>query len=800
MVNDATTPHKNSNGHTVSYTYDQANNILTARKTNNGLVTNVYDAMNHVTKMTVGQAPTADAVTNNTYYPSGLLHTMQDPKLNTYTYAYDLMGRKSSLTYPDSSTDHESWTYDLAGNLGTFKNRDNYTQTFVYDNRERSQGFSWNDNSTPNVTITYQDTAPFTVTNACAYPAARTITVTDIYNDDGTLRSEKEASSAETGISRTVNYTYFANLKRATVVYPGPAHTVTYSYTPRGAPYASADNGAGVRVYGFDHNENLVVHATGSTPIWENGINFNAMDENTAATFQFVSGVRSAAYGYDAMNDRTSIARDGGAADTFGYDLNEQSTTATQSGVPSTFTYDANGNRNDNANYVVNSLNQYTKFNNVTITYDNRGNVTSDGNGTYAYDAQNRMTSATVGAVSTAFLYDGYNRKFSRAETTSGVTTTTVNIWDGWNLIEECPFGNSTPTYTYFHGIDGVEKRLGGSTSPLYYFRDALGSVTHVTDASGNLKEWYKYDRFGAASIYDGNNSPLTASAYDIRHLFTNQLWMPKVGLYDYRNRVYSPVLQRFMQTDPIGFGGDASHLYRLGGNNPINAADWTGLNVDIIVHAPVGHASWRITDPTSLSGFRYYDFGPSNGWPRNTDPVPGRWASNTSTYFGVDILTSFTTPEQDLVLRAAFNTEVSKTNLQYATCDNNCYQAGYDIADSALVRDGNLINPVDPNTGNIYDASYNWVGWENPDTGNIYDAKGNWAGWNGNWQQNFRQSSNGSGSAGGGVGNTGFSGFGTRGSGSPFAGLSFSSVNAAIAYVFWGGSTQSRIPPEQSH
>jgi len=183
--------------------------------------------------------------------------------------------------------------------------------------------------------------------------------------------------------------------------------------------------------------------------------------------------------------------------------------------------------------------------------------------------------------VSTAFLYDGYNRKFSRAETTSGVTTTTVNVWNGWNLIEECNYGTSTPTYSYIYGIDGVEERLGGTTSPLYYFHDALGSVTHVTDSSGTLKEWYKYDRFGAVTILSATNTQLSASAYDIRHLFTSQLWMPNVKLYDYRNRVYSPILQRFMQTDPIGFGGDPSHLYRYCGNSPLAWNDYLGEDFD---------------------------------------------------------------------------------------------------------------------------------------------------------------------------------------------------------------------------
>jgi len=70
-------------------------------------------------------------------------------------------------------------------------------------------------------------------------------------------------------VHRTVNYTYFASLKPATVAYPGPSpsHTVGYGYTPRGRVYDVADNGVVMRLYGFDHNENLTTFVTGPNAI-----------------------------------------------------------------------------------------------------------------------------------------------------------------------------------------------------------------------------------------------------------------------------------------------------------------------------------------------------------------------------------------------------------------------------------------------------------------------------------------------------------------------------------------------------
>jgi RHS repeat-associated protein len=39
-----------------------------------------------------------------------------------------------------------------------------------------------------------------------------------------------------------------------------------------------------------------------------------------------------------------------------------------------------------------------------------------------------------------------------------------------------------------------------------------------------------------------------------------------------------SPELGRFLQTDPIGFGGDASNLYRYCHNDPEDFGDPMGL------------------------------------------------------------------------------------------------------------------------------------------------------------------------------------------------------------------------------
>ena len=507
---------------------------------------------------------------------------------------------------PNSSTQsREEWTYDAVGNVATYTTRGGQVKTCTFDDRNRELTCNWSD-STPDVTMTYDDASRLLTMSSSVSALSYT------YNDANQMLTETQDINSPVDLSaKTVSYTYNnSDGLRDGMNYPGGT-ALTYTFTNRNQLKDIVSGGNNVATYAYDLNGSVatktLINGTLATYTYDNASRLT----NVAHTKSGANLIANA-YTLNSVGNRTArsetVGSNSAKTDKYGFDPTDQLTDvkynrndgAGSHDRQTAFAYDAVGNRvtmNEDADgsasgsvvttpYSANALNQYTAIDGLaTPAYDNRGNITTlqtETGGptwTYGYDAQNRLISVSgTNGVTASFAYDARNRCVARTVSSSML----LFVWDDWNLLDERNTSDAVQAY-YVHGarVDELIAKTD-SSGAVYYHQDGLGSTVALTNGSGNLLERYTFDAYGQPSLSDGSGSSITVTGFGNRFLFTGREWLAsgsnKLEIYDYRNRVYTPGVGRFLQTDPIGFDAGDANLYRYVFNNSVLNTDPLGL------------------------------------------------------------------------------------------------------------------------------------------------------------------------------------------------------------------------------
>jgi RHS repeat-associated protein len=303
---------------------------------------------------------------------------------------------------------------------------------------------------------------------------------------------------------------------------------------------------------------------------------------------------------------------------TWGYDVLGQ--VNSDSSADRAYQYDAIGNRKKSANsttlptddnYTANALNQYSTIatSSASPNYDDDGNATAyplpvnpSTNATLTWDAENRLTSATVNGVNTTYAYDAQSRRIAKTSTINNQQSAIYYLYDGWNVIAEYSRSVGVPptlSKTYLWGLDlsGTLQGAGGvggllavqiqnPQSSIYYpTYDGNGNISEYIGSDGTIAAHFEYDPFGNTVVNTD-----TAGLFNYR--FSTKPLDAETGLYYYGYRFYDPVTGRWPSRDPIWEKG-GKNLYEFVGNDVVNKWDVLGCKTGISIAAVI---TW-ITD-----------------------------------------------------------------------------------------------------------------------------------------------------------------------------------------------------------
>ncbi|PID83523.1 hypothetical protein CSB11_00720, partial [Candidatus Campbellbacteria bacterium] len=573
-------------------------------KTYNGLETEIVDAENNkkeFTKDAFGNLTLVKEYNGNDIYQTHYNYNTQnkltkiiDAENNTRNITYDGLGRRTSFEDLHKQTDSQfgvwNYTYNKQ-NLISQTDPNGNQVSYTYDSLNRV--LTENSNTTPQTDVTY------TYDN-CTYGTGKLCSVTTPnYSQNLTYLKQGLVDTENTiidGVSYTTDFDYNRQGQVTKVTNPNTLITEN-KYNKQGLVKEIKQDGQKVVEYEYEVNGKVKKEE------YQNGVetnytyNPNKLYELTNKTTVLNSqNVQDLSYQYDNVGNILQIT-DASNGDTFKtqsfeydnlYRLTKATVTNTQNNTDYTriYNYSPIGNITDfnGANYTYtdngyNNPNSVTQIEQNTYTYDNNGNLTSDGTWTHTWNYNNTLKSSTNGSSVSNYTY---NQKGDRIKLQEG---TDVTIYPSQYYEVE---NGKAKVNIQKDGKTVVTKSVNGAENKTEYIHtDHLGGTHIITDNNSNIVKTKDYFPFGDIRIDTGTSTEDNS--------FTGYEHDSQTGLDYAEARYYNSKIGKFISQDSavnsLGLNNkeqtqlltDPQQLntYSYVRNNPLNNIDPTGETLE---------------------------------------------------------------------------------------------------------------------------------------------------------------------------------------------------------------------------
>ena len=244
------------------------------------------------------------------------------------------------------------------------------------------------------------------------------------------------------------------------------------------------------------------------------------------------------------------------------------------------YEYDKVGNLLNNNSVYKN--NQLVQNDNYYYVYDKAGNLKAKKSTTtskqieYRYNNFNELISVKyyikAKLVKTLlFTYDALRRRASKQLIDNINNYKHYYLYDGLNIIAILDSNKQLlSTITHNNELDSPLS-ITTNNKTYFYYTNAQGSITHLTNCHGNIVEKISYDAYG--NITNHIQKEKTNNIY-----FFTAKQKDDIDLYYYKFRYYDATTFRFICLDPISHESNDTNHYSYVFNDPLNQTDDLGL------------------------------------------------------------------------------------------------------------------------------------------------------------------------------------------------------------------------------